>query len=188
VNSEEQEKQTEAKGGPPAAPEEDLAALKQKAQDYLDSWKRAQADFINYKRRMEQERLETGKYANAQLMLSILPVLDDFSRALESATAEGDANKQWVAGVKLIETKLRAVLESQGLAPIEAEGKPFDPNLHEGVMQGKGKEGIVVQEMRKGYKLYDRVLRPAQVVVGSGEEKKHPGRQETQKKDNQDEA
>jgi molecular chaperone GrpE len=147
--------------------EKELAETKQKAESYLDSWKRAQADFINYKRHAEQEKLEMGKYASGQLILSLLPVLDDFERAFASLHPE--AKPKWVTGVKLIESKMRTVLENQGLSPIEAVGKPFDPVLHEAVMHGKGPEGIVVGEVRRGYKLYDKVLRPSQVIVGNGE-------------------
>lgn len=149
-------------------PEQALSEARQKAENYLESWKRAQADFINYKRRAEQEKQEMGQYANAQLILGLLPVLDDFERAFDNATPK-EAKPEWVAGVKLIENKFRAILSTQGLTPIDAVGKPFDPALHEAVMRAPGEDGIVVQEMRRGYKLNDRVLRPSQVVVGNGE-------------------
>jgi len=153
-------------------PEQALSEAKQKAEDYLESWKRAQADFINYKRRAEQEKQEMGQYANAQLILSLLPVLDDFERAFDNTTPK-EAKTEWVAGVKLIENKFRSILSAQGLTQIDAVGKPFDPSLHEAVMHAQGEEGIVVQEMRRGYKLNDRVLRPSQVVVGNGETAPH---------------
>ncbi len=76
----------------------------------------------------------------------------------------------WVDGIRLIERKLQASLEVRGLSPIKALGEPFDPKFHEAAMHGKGKEGIVIEELQKGYKLRDRVIRPAMVVVGSGEE------------------
>ena len=76
----------------------------------------------------------------------------------------------WVDGIRLIEQKLRAGLEAQGLSQLKALGEPFDPNFHEAVMQSKGKEGVVVEELQKGYKLHDRVIRPTRVVVGNGEE------------------
>jgi len=145
-----------------------LAEIKQKADDYLDSWKRTQADFQNYKRRIEQERLEIGKFANTQLILSILPILDDFERAFESITPKL-AKTDWVDGVRLVERKLMTTLEAQGLSPIKALGETFDPNLHEAVMHSKGEDGIVVQEMQKGYKLNDKVIRPSKVAVGNGE-------------------
>jgi molecular chaperone GrpE len=153
-------------------PEQDLekvlAYTKQKADEYLDSWKRAQADFLNYKRRTEQEKREMGIYANTQLILALLPVLDDFERAFNSISHK-HAKTDWMDGIRLVEKKLKTVLEAQGLSPIKAVGETFDPNLHEALMHTKGEDGIVVQEMQKGYKLNDKVIRPSQVAVGNGE-------------------
>jgi len=163
---------------PEVAEVEDIEALRQalaeekaRAGTNLAGWQRAQADFINYKRRTEQEKEEIGKFANSMLVISLLPILDDLERALDSISDEL-AEVSWVDGIRLIERKLRGILEAQGLSPIKALGEPFDPNLHEAAMQGKGKEGIVVEELQKGYKFQDRVIRPARVVVGSGEEEK----------------
>jgi len=146
-----------------------LAEEKEKAASYLANWQRAQADLANYKRRSEQEKEEYTKFANATLMLSLLPILDDLERAFASVP-QRLAKLSWVHGISLIQRKLRSSLEAQGLSQIKALGEPFDPNLHEAAMHGKGKEGIVIQELRKGYKLHDRVIRPAMVVVGNGEE------------------
>lgn len=153
---------------------EDVEALKQalteeraRAETSLAGWQRAQADFINYKRRTEQEKEGIGRFANSMLVVNLLPVLDDLERALDSIS--DDIELGWVDGIRLIERKLRGILESQGLSPIKALGEPFDPYLHEAVRQDKGKEGIVVEELQKGYKLYDRVIRPSKVVVGNGE-------------------
>jgi molecular chaperone GrpE len=145
-----------------------LAEEKERAEGYLANWQRAQADFINYKRRIEQERGETAKFATAILMASLLPILDDFDRAFGSIPAKL-AKLSWVDGIRLIERKLWADLEAQGLSRIEAVGKPFDPNFHEAAMHAKGEEGIVIGELQKGYMLHDRVIRPAMVVVGNGE-------------------
>lgn len=146
-----------------------LVEEKEKTEDYLANWQRAQADFINYKRRNEQEKEETARFANTTLMLTLLPVLDDLERALASIPPR-IAKISWVDGIRLIERKLRASLHAQGLSPINAVGKPFDPHLHEAIRQGKGKEGIVIKEVQKGYKFHDRVIRPTMVVVGNGEE------------------
>ena len=155
---------------------EDMESLKQalveaqaKAKDNLAGWQRTQADFINYKRRNEQEKEEIGDFARAALALNLLPVLDDFERALASIPPRLK-NTAWADGIRLIERKLRSTLETQGLSRIEARGEPFDPNLHEAVMQAKGKEGVVLEEVEKGYKFHDRVIRPAKVAVGNGEE------------------
>lgn len=146
-----------------------LAEEKKKAEDYLASWQRAQADFINYKRRAEQERLDFNRFANANLILSLLPVLDDLELALSSMPNKSVKNS-WVEGVKLVERKFKSALEAQGVTPIKALGEPFDPNFHEAVRQEKGKDGLVVEVLQKGYLLGDRVLRPSKVAVGSGEE------------------
>ncbi|MBI2851645.1 MAG: nucleotide exchange factor GrpE [Chloroflexi bacterium] len=148
--------------------EKALAEEKAKAEANLAGWQRAQADFINYKRRSEQEREETVKLASAGLILCLLPILDDFERAAHAFPLQ-HAEGSWAEGFRLIERKLKSALEAQGLCAIEAVGEPFDPRLHEAVNQDKGKEGIIVRELEKGYKLYDRVLRPAKVVVGNGE-------------------
>ena len=146
-----------------------LAEAKAKAEEYLAGWQRAQADFINYKRRTEQEKEEISQFANAILILNLLPILDDLERALTS-TPPRLAKLSWVDGIRLIERKLQAGLEAQGLSQIKALGEPFDPNLHEAARLGKGKEGTVIEELQKGYKLRDRVIRPSKVVVGNGEE------------------
>jgi len=146
-----------------------LAEAKAKAEANLAGWQRAQADFINYKKRSEQEKQELVKFANSLLILNLLPVLDDLERAFASIPPRM-AKLSWVDGIKLIERKLWAVLEAQGLSPIEALGEPFDPRFHEAVRQDKGKDGIVIEEVQKGYMLGDRVIRPTMVVVGNGEE------------------
>jgi len=146
-----------------------LDEQKKQAEANLAGWQRAQADFINYKRRCAQEKEEISKFANTTLMLNLLPVLDDLERAITSIPAH-KAKLSWVEGIKLVERKLWTTLETQGLSPIKALGEPFNPNLHEAAMQSKGKEGIVVGELLKGYKLHNRVIRPAKVAVGNGEE------------------
>jgi len=142
-----------------------LAEEKEKSEKYLANWQRAQADFINYKRRNEQERAEVVNYANSTLILNMLPVLDDLERALAGVPDEL-ARSPWLDGIKHIYRKLQAVLEAQGISVIEAEGKDFDPNFHEAVMAVEGEEGKVVEEISKGYKLRDRVIRPTKVKVG----------------------
>lgn len=147
--------------------EDTLVEAKAKADDYLANWQRTQADFANYKRRNDQGREQASKFANSVLILALLPALDDLERALSSVPAHL-AKLPWVDGIKLIERKFRAGLEAQGLTAIKAKGKPFDPNLHEAAIHSPGKEGIVIKELQRGYRLYDRVLRPSMVVVGSG--------------------
>ena len=145
-----------------------LQEEKAKAEANLAGWQRAQADFINYKRRVEQEREEMVKSANVSLVCNVLPVLDDMERAFASMPANLVVNP-WVNGIKLIEQKLHSCLEGQGVCKIDALGKPFDPRFHEAVRQDRGTEGEVIGEVLKGYKLNDRVIRPSKVIVGTGE-------------------
>lgn len=145
-----------------------LDAEKKKGEEYLANWQRAQADFVNYKRRTEQERLEFNNFANANLVLSILPVLDDMVRALEAVPPKYRKH-DWVEGVRLVERKFRTTLEGQGVKQINALGEVFDPNYHEALRQENGKEGIILEEIQKGYMLNDKLLRPSRVVVGNGE-------------------
>ena len=144
-----------------------LSEEKAKAESHLQNWQRIQADFINSKRRSEQEKEEMKEFANSVLICNLLPVLDDLERALSSIPPRL-TKLPWVEGIRLIERKFHAVLEAQGVTPIKARGKPFDPNLHEAAMSTMGREGMVVKELKRGYKLRDRVIRPATVAVGSG--------------------
>ena len=171
----EPEEERTNEGDPEIAEKEDVVTLKQalaeekeKAEGYLANWQRAQADFINYKRRNEQEKEEISNFAKSTLVLNLLPVLDDLERALVSIPPDL-VKLSWVDGIRLIERKLQASLEAQGLSSIKAVGEPFDPHLHEAIRQGKGEEGIVIEEVQKGYKFHDRVIRPSRVVVGGGE-------------------
>jgi molecular chaperone GrpE len=166
-----QPEEIEEKTGQP----EDVASLKKalaeaeaQAKEYLASWQRSQADFVNYKRRSEQEQEETKQFANSVLICNLLPVIDDLERALESVPKEL-ADMTWVEGIRLIERKFKSILESHGVTPIQAKGQHFDPTLHEAAMCSHGREGVVTKELKKGYRLRDKVIRPATVAVGSGE-------------------
>jgi molecular chaperone GrpE len=157
---------------------EDIESLKQalgeeklKAEKYLANWQRAEADLANYKKRSEQERSGVIEFVNAELILSLLPVLDDLERALDS-TPDELAELSWVNGIELVCRKLRDALEAHGLSEIKALEEVFDPRYHEAMMEGDGDEGKVIEVARKGYKLHDRVIRPARVIVGKGGEKK----------------
>lgn len=142
-----------------------------KADEYLKHWQRSQADFINYKRRTEQERGEQLKYANAIMALRLLPILDDLERAMANVPSEL-CHLTWIEGVFLIERKLQAILEQEGLSRIEALGREFDPLVHEAVLFEEGAEphrGKVTAELQPGYKFHDRVIRPTLVRVGKAE-------------------
>lgn len=138
---------------------------RQKAEKYLANWQRAEADLINFRKRMEQEKADLATFANETLVLSLLPALDDLERALGNVS-EDLAGTTWVEGIELIQRKLQGVLQAQGLSAIEAEGQDFDPNVHEAVMCVEGDDGKVVEELQKGFKFRDRVIRPSMVKVG----------------------
>jgi len=147
--------------------EEQLSKAKEEAQKFRDNWHRAEADFQNYKRRTEQEREELRRFGNVSIIINLLPVLDDFERAFASLDSHL-AGLSWFDGMLLIYRKLRQLLENAGVKPIETEGQAFDPRFHEAVAHVEGEEGKVISEVQRGYKLHDRVLRPAMVVVGKG--------------------
>jgi molecular chaperone GrpE len=142
-----------------------LRESREQAQSYLGSWQRAAADYQNLKRRMEQERAEIGRLANAALTINLLPLLDDLERALHTVDVKL-AGLTWIDGVWLIYRKFQAVLENAGVKEILAEGQPFDPNVHEAISEAPGEPGTVVSVVQKGYTLGDRVIRPAMVIVG----------------------
>jgi molecular chaperone GrpE len=149
----------------PPSLEQQVEEERAKAERYLASWQRAQADFANYKRRVEGERSEAGRLASASLIINLLPALDDLERALGTVDAKL-AGLNWVEGIRLIHRKLKGALEAAGLTEISTEGQDFDPNVHEAVMYAEGEDGKVVQEIQRGYRLGERVLRPSMVVVG----------------------
>jgi molecular chaperone GrpE len=147
-----------------------VAQLEKESADYKDNWLRAAADYKNFKRRVEQERSDLISRASANLLMKLLPVMDDLERALSSVTPDVAATP-WYGGFKLIPQKLQSVIESEGVTPIEALGREFDPNEHEAVIfeeDGAGTANTVVAELQKGYKLRDRVLRPTMVKVSKG--------------------
>ena len=136
------------------------------ATDYKADLQRMAADFANYRKRNEAERLEFAKYAKADLITKLLDVLDGYDRAL--ASMPDDVKGQpWVEGMWLVERKLRQILEAEGLEPIDSLGKPFVPYVHEAVahVESDKPEGTVIEEHQKAYRLHDRVIRPALVSV-----------------------
>lgn len=155
---------------------EELKALltkeQEKAENYLANWQRATADLINYRKRVKQEKAESGNIAASLLFSKILPVLDDLERALSYNPDDGIHYESLLEGIKNIQRKFSSILESEGMTEIKSVGEVFDPSLHEAVMQGDGEPGKVIAEVRKGYKFNDRVLRPTMVVVGKEREEK----------------
>jgi molecular chaperone GrpE len=147
--------------------ETDLAGALERADSNYKSWQRTAADFANFKRRVEQERGEVARFAGAALVINLLPVYDDLERAVATVDAHL-AGLNWVQGVTAIQRKFAGLLQVMGVAEIPAAGEAFDPALHEAVAKQPGDEGKVIHVVQKGYKLGDRVLRPAMVIVGEG--------------------
>jgi molecular chaperone GrpE len=156
-----------------------LAEEREKAQAHYASWQRAAADFQNFKRRVEQERTEAGRLANAAFVINLLPLVDDLERALGNVDAKL-AGLTWIDGIWLIYRKFQQVLENAGVREIQADGQQFDPNVHEAISESPGPDGKVMSVVQRGYMLGDRVVRPAMVVVGRGESPESRAEQEGQ--------
>ena len=145
-----------------------LAKLQAEKQELLDTLVRRQADFENYRKRIDRDRLQENRRAVTALVESLLPVLDAFDRAI--AAHEDPAYEEYRKGVELIRRQLWDVLAKQGLARIQAVGKPFDPHMHhaiERIESSTHPEGTVMEELQAGYMLHEKVLRPAMVRVTS---------------------
>ena len=155
----------------PPSPESvaDLKTRAAKADENWDRLLRTTADFENFKKRAAREKTEAAQYASAALLQKILPVLDNFEMALAAAqSAKDDKLASLQSGVTMIQQQLKSILLETGLEEIEAAGQPFDPAFHEAVSQQESAEVAedhVLQQLRKGYKFKERLLRPATVVV-----------------------
>jgi len=146
-----------------------MADLQEQLAKAKDNWVRTAADLENFKKRAAREKTEAAQFANLVLVQKLLPVLDNFEMAQAAAeTAHAHKLASLQTGVAMVQQQLRSILAETGVEEIDAGGKPFDPALHEAVSQletADVPEGQVVQQIRKGYKLRDRLLRPASVVV-----------------------
>ena len=148
----------------------ELDAARKEGEEYLDSLQRERAEFQNFRRRTTEERLRELGLAGEDLIRKVLAVADDFDRAIE-ARPQSIAHDPWFDGIAAIDRKLRQLLESEGVTAVDATaGKPFDPREHEAIanVPGTGRaEGEIVEEVRRGYRLRDRVIRPALVAVAA---------------------
>jgi len=172
-----------AANGETAAIEQDLAAevnqlaeLTKKIAELQDKLLRTQADFDNYRKRMAREKEEAVKYANADLLETILPVVDNFELGLQAAENAADA-KSILLGMQMVKTQLQRFLADCGVTEVESVGKKFDPHLHDALSQQESAEhedGTIISQQRKGYKLKDRLLRPAAVIVTHKPAGKYP--------------
>jgi len=157
---------TDAQDAPVDAAAADAGELQRERDDYKDRWLRKTAEFDNYRKRIERERREHADQAVVDLLQDLLLVVDDFDRALTVDAGEGGA--AYRKGIELIHAKLHDLLRRHGVKPIEALGADFDPNVHQAVMHEASpehREGEVIGELRKGYTINDRLLRPAMVKV-----------------------
>jgi len=154
---------------PTEAPEEPdaLAAATKERDEYLDALQRLKAEFDNYRKRVARDQQELAARAHERLVKELVPVLDDLERALEAASQHEEAKLE--EGVRLVHRSLAALLAREGLSEVETNGK-FDPHTQEALLSqpSDAEEGAVIQVLQKGYKLGDRVVRPARVVVSQG--------------------
>jgi molecular chaperone GrpE len=144
-----------------------LEETEAKSAEYLDGWQRSQAEFSNYKKRLEREQAGTAQLMRGAIISRFLPVLDDLQRALENRPAD-EGSQPWVSGIELIQRKLQAILDAEGVTRIEAEGKMFDPNLHEAISHEPSEShesGQIISVVQQGYMLGERVIRHAMVRV-----------------------
>src|SRR5205809_1658891 len=163
----------ETPGGAVADVEPDPPATQAKVEELTSDLKRMTADFSNYRKRNDAERADFAKFAKADLIAKLLDVLDGYDRAL--ATVPDELKGQpWVEGMWLVERKLRAILEGEGLESVDSLGKRFDPYQHEAVahVPSAEPEGTVIKEHQRAYRLHDKIIRPALVTVSSGREEK----------------
>ncbi len=151
---------------PQAEPDAALAELQREKEELRDRLLRTAAEFQNYRSRMERERRELSEYVASEVLLELLPIVDNFERALQTAApAEAEAFRK---GIELIHKQMFDLLRKRGVKPIDAVGADFDPNFHQAVIQEASadhREGEVMEELQRGYMLGDRLLRPAMVKV-----------------------
>jgi molecular chaperone GrpE len=143
------------------------SALEEKINEINEKYLRLLAEYENFRKRTVREMMEISKNANEKFLKALLPILDNLDRATEHKKDKKSID-EYINGIELIENQLREILATAGLKPIEAEGKPFDPNFHDAIFQmvsDKHDSGIVISEAEKGYMLSDKVLRHAKVVV-----------------------
>jgi len=169
MNSSVQAKQPSTAAASDADSDDAMAGLQADLDRFRDLALRSQADFENYKKRAAREKEDAVKYANSSLLQRLVSILDNFELGLAAAKTESEHSPIY-SGMVLVQKQLNDLLEENGLQAIEAEGKKFDPNLHEAIAHepSESAEGTVNRQARRGYRFKDRLLRPARVVVSSG--------------------
>lgn len=157
----------EASGGVEPELAEELEQVSAQAAEYLDGWQRARAELANYKKRVERERKEAYQRAAGDILTQYLDLLDDLDRAMKDRPQEGEA-ASWADGIELVYRKFQGLLDAYDVEAIGTAGQPFDPNIHEAISHeesDEAKEGHVIDVVKQGYRMGDRVLRPALVRV-----------------------
>jgi len=147
--------------------QEDLEEARAKADEYLDGWQRARAEFANYKKRVERDQSQVYQVASGNTIKRFLTVLDDLERALNNRPADGDG-AVWAEGIELIYRKFFSILENEGVDTMQTEGQQFDPNLHEALSSedsDQHESGEIIEVLQQGYTMDSKVLRPAVVRV-----------------------
>jgi len=145
----------------------EIEELNQKSGEYLDGWQRERAEFVNYKKRMDREREQLKVNITGNVIRSYLEIIDDLELALKNKPAKGEG-PTWAEGIELIYRKFLTMLETEGIKPMQVEGQIFDPNLHEAISQEPNEDfesGEIIEVVRNGYSIGERVLRPASVRV-----------------------
>ena len=148
----------------------DLTLAQKKMEEYMNGWKRAKADYINLKKETDKKYQELVQFANAGLILEMLPIYDNFKRAWEHIPSDHKKKDEWLKGIEQIKKQFTDLLKNMGIEEIKTVGEKFDPELHEAVAKVKTegkKSGLIIAEVKSGYKLYDKVLDHAKVKVSA---------------------
>ena len=170
---EELEDSNEQKSKKEKEPKDPLTEALKKAEHWKDIAARNQAELDNYRKRMARDKTDAIKFANSGLLCELLPVIDSFQMGLDAAKLE-DSESIITKGMEMVQKQLEEFISTQGATEISAIGQPFDPNIHEAISQEAKDdipEGNIITQIRKGYKLHDRLLRAANVIVSKGPEK-----------------
>ncbi|NQV00263.1 MAG: nucleotide exchange factor GrpE [Parcubacteria group bacterium] len=145
----------------------EVEELEEKLDEATNGWKRALADYENFKKRSEEDKMELVQYASENLILEILPVLDNFQSAYKALPKDLE-DHSWAEGIKYIKVQLEDVLKSNNVKELKTAGEKFDPEVHEAIekVKSKNKKNIVIEEVVKGYKMGDKIIRAAKVKIG----------------------
>ncbi|MFA5050630.1 MAG: nucleotide exchange factor GrpE [Patescibacteria group bacterium] len=150
--------------------QDELELAKQQAEEYLNGWKRTKADYLNREREIDKEKIEWIKFANLELILNFLPIMDSFDHSvknlpeIEDNGSTSSPRSEWTNGILKIKDQFESFLKAQGIEKIKTLGEKFDPMFHEAIDK-QGEENEIVEEIQSGYTMHDRVIRPAKVII-----------------------